>query len=43
MDPKQAKKPTELTAIQDKYGSDRKSPLKIDITQAVNDLEIKLD
>jgi hypothetical protein len=43
MDPKQAKKPQELAAIQEKYGSEKKSPLKIEVTKAAEDLEIKLD
>lgn len=43
MNPKQANKPADLTAIQEKYGSDKKSPLKIEITKPVEDLEIKLD
>lgn len=38
-----AKKPADLNAIQQKYGAPTKSPIKLEITSAVDDLEIKLD
>jgi hypothetical protein len=43
MEPKNAKKPAELDKIKEKYGSESVSPLKIEITKDVNNLEIKLD
>lgn len=43
MDPKNAKKPVDLATITEKYGSEARSPLKIEIDKSVNNLEIKLD
>lgn len=43
MNPKLANRPAESAAIQAKYGTQGKSPLKVEITRAVEDLEIKLD
>jgi hypothetical protein len=43
MDPKNAKKPTDLASIVEKYGSEARSPLKIEIDKSVDNLEIKLD
>jgi len=36
-------KPKDLAVITEKFGSKEKSPLKIEITKSVSDLEIKLD
>lgn len=41
--PKGGRRPPELEAIRAKYGSQEKSPLKIEIARAVDDLEVKLD
>jgi hypothetical protein len=43
MDPKNAKKPTDLASIREKYGTEARSPLKIEIGKSVDNLEIKLD
>jgi hypothetical protein len=43
MDPKNAKKPQDLASIMEKYGSETRSPLKIEIDKSVDNLEIKLD
>lgn len=43
MNPKAASKPADLPAILAKYGSQDKSPLKIEITRGTDDLELKLD
>jgi hypothetical protein len=43
MNPKLANRPAVLPTIEAKYGSQEKSPLKIEITESVDDLEIKLD
>lgn len=43
MNPKLSTRPADFPAIQGKYGSQEKSPLKIEITKAVDDLEVKLD
>jgi hypothetical protein len=43
MNPKLANKPADLNAILDKYGDEKKTPLKIEITGATDNLEIKLD
>lgn len=43
LNPNLANRPAELPAIEAKYGSQEKSPLKVEIVKAVEDLEIKLD
>jgi len=43
MNPKLANRPPEMATILNKYGSQEKSPLKIEIAGATNSLEIKLD
>jgi hypothetical protein len=43
MNPKLAGRPAAAAQIQDKYGSQEKSPLKINIERRVSDLEVKLD
>ncbi|MBN9121701.1 MAG: hypothetical protein J0I06_21605 [Planctomycetes bacterium] len=37
------KKPADAEAIQQKYGAPTKSPIKIEVTKSVDNLEIKLD
>ncbi|AWM36468.1 hypothetical protein GobsT_57270 [Gemmata obscuriglobus] len=37
------KKPADLVAIQQKYGAVDKSPLRVEVTEAVQNLDIKLD
>jgi hypothetical protein len=43
MDPANARKPKDLEAILQKYGPEANSPLRIEVTQPTQDLEVKLD
>jgi hypothetical protein len=43
MDPEHANKPQDYSAIKEKYGTDAKSPLKMDITGSTDKLEVKID
>lgn len=43
MDPKNARKPSNVEALQEKFGSAKASPLKIEIAKSIEDIEVKLD
>lgn len=43
LNPKKAGKPADLNAILAKYGDEKKSPKKVEITRSVDDLEVTLD
>jgi hypothetical protein len=43
MDPKNANKPPDLASIMEKYGTEARSPLKLEIDKSIDNLEIKLD